>query len=316
MGRKKRLVRDRSVNVRLTPRDFKILQIVLSYRFIRTPEIVVLIGGSAQRIKNRLRKLYDAGYLARPQKQKQEGWMNKPAIYAMGDQIRRDVRDGLRGAEEIEEKGINLAVIGRQDWTSKNREVRSPHIEHALMTTRFRVCLELACRQDPDAELLYWYGDRQIKDRVSYHDGKKGVIKLPVHPDGFFCLRVDGEKKWYFFEADRHTETQIASSLKKSTIYRKMLAYWEFWKKRRFKEADSPFESLKMDNFRVLFVAMSDARALNIMESARLADPKRKGSNMFMSSYQAKYDDLKNPKKIIEPIWRVPTSENSLFGLW
>ena len=234
-------------------------------------------------------------------------------VYALGDQLRRDVRNGLRVAEDLEERGIDCALIGRQDWTSKNREVRFPYMAHALMVTKFRVCLEVACRENSNAELLYWYGDRQVKDRVTYKT-EKGRVLLPIHPDGFFCLQIGGEKKWFFLEADRHTEPQRRSTFKKSSVYSKVLGYLEFWRQRRFKDEQSPLEPFKMTNFRALFVTLSDKRAENLQLLAREADPKKKGLNLFMVTSQKNYD-IKNAQVLFDDIWRIPSTLDGRFCL-
>ena len=314
--RRKRFQRDRNESARLTARDFEILRIVQSYRFIQTPELHALIGGSLQRLQRRLRKLFDVGYLSRPPSQrllKEALNKNFPMVYALGDQLRRDVRDGLRVAEDLEERGIDFALIGRQDWTSKNRVVRFPYMAHALMVTKFRVCLELACQEDSGIELLYWYGDRQVKDKVIYKT-ERGRVPLPIHPDGFFCLQIDGEKKWFFLEADRHTEPQRRSTFKKTSVYNKVLGYQEFWRQRRYKNKESPLKAFEMTNFRALFVTMSEKRADNLRLMIKEMDPKSRGLNLFMATSQDNYD-IKKPIALFDGIWMAPSDSLDRFGL-
>jgi hypothetical protein len=53
----------------LTERDYEIIRQVSRHRFLRSPQIVALAGGSPQQIVRRLQLLYHHGYLERPQAQ-------------------------------------------------------------------------------------------------------------------------------------------------------------------------------------------------------------------------------------------------------
>ena len=235
-------------------------------------------------------------------------------VYAMGNQLRKDALARRLEPEELEENGIDLEALGRLDWTSKNREVQFPYVKHALMVTKFRTCLEVACREGEDLELLYWYADRQVKDKVFIRKESGEKEARPIHPDGFFCVSVRGEKKWFFLEADRHTMPQKRSSNKKSAMFNKLQGYWEFWGQKRFKDRESPFAQFKMNHFRALFITKSEKRAENLLEVAREADPKKKGSALFMVTSQENYD-LGKPGGLFENIWGVPGTEGERFSL-
>ena len=127
-------------------------------------------------------------------------------------------------------------------------------------------------------------------------------------------LGINGEKKWFFLEADRHTEPQRRSTFKKSSVYSKVLGYLEFWRQRRFKDEESPLEPFKMTNFRALFVTLSDKRAENLQLLAREADPKKKGLNLFMVTSQKNYD-IKNAQVLFDDIWRIPSTLDGRFCL-
>lgn len=55
--------------MQLTSRDREIVQQVFRHRFLRTPQIATLVGGSKQAVVRRLRLLYHHGYLERPRAQ-------------------------------------------------------------------------------------------------------------------------------------------------------------------------------------------------------------------------------------------------------
>ena len=51
--------------IRLTERDQKIIRLIHRHRFLRSHEIIGLIGGSAQNLSRRLQWLFQHGYLER-----------------------------------------------------------------------------------------------------------------------------------------------------------------------------------------------------------------------------------------------------------
>ena len=92
-----------------------------------------LLNRSSDKIVRRLGALYHNGYLDRPPAQldffTRAG--SAPLVYAIGN----------KGALFDEATGI--------DWTDKNRDVKRPYIEHALMIADFMVALESAVRGYP-----------------------------------------------------------------------------------------------------------------------------------------------------------------------
>jgi len=64
-------------------------------------------------------------------------------VYALGD----------KGADLLAEKfGIDR---GKIKWNEKNKEVKDRHIQHTLMISNFRICLELALKNSPETNLYF-----------------------------------------------------------------------------------------------------------------------------------------------------------------
>jgi hypothetical protein len=55
--------------IHLTDRDRKIIRLIHRHRFLRSHQIVALIGGSAQQLSRRLQRLFHHGYLECPRAQ-------------------------------------------------------------------------------------------------------------------------------------------------------------------------------------------------------------------------------------------------------
>jgi DNA-binding Lrp family transcriptional regulator len=55
--------------IELTERDRDIIRLVHRHRFLRSTQIVALVGDSSQQLLRRLRLLYHHGYLERPRAQ-------------------------------------------------------------------------------------------------------------------------------------------------------------------------------------------------------------------------------------------------------
>src|ERR1017187_6486654 len=73
--------------IRLTERDHKIIRLVHRHRFLRSHQIIALIGGSAQQLSRRLQWLFHHGYLERPRAQIQyyERGGSKSIAYGLGN---------------------------------------------------------------------------------------------------------------------------------------------------------------------------------------------------------------------------------------
>ena len=129
------LLRVPVAGLQLQERDAQIILQVYKHRFLTSEHIIALLSASAKPVLRRLSLLYHAGYLGRPKEQTRiyvKG--SRPMVYSIGN----------KGADLLaQEFDIQRPKV---DWTSKEREIKHPYLEHTLMVSHFMVCLELACR--------------------------------------------------------------------------------------------------------------------------------------------------------------------------
>ena len=114
--------------IRLTERDHKIIRLIHRHRFLRSHQIIALIGGSAQQVSRRLQWLFHHGYLERPRAQLQyyERSGSQTIAYGLGN------------------KSGSLLQLNPASWGEKNRAIGRMYLAHALLISDVMVSLELA----------------------------------------------------------------------------------------------------------------------------------------------------------------------------
>jgi len=272
--------------LRLQERDIEIIRLVYDFRFLNSDQIKALINGSEQGILRRLQKLFHHGFLDRPPSQILYPLAGpQKMVYALGD----------RGASLLAEKyGVDIAKI---KWNEKNKEVKDRHIQHTLMISNFRTCLELALSKIPDTHLLFWQREnpKELKDYVYIEDyGRE--IKAPIVPDGFFGIQDLKGKMFFFLEADQSTMTN-------ARFLKKMRAYWRWWKEGRHTK------KFGIKAFRVLTITKTKQRKENLRKITKKADERQVGSFMFWFTSEENYS-LQRPQSVLRPIWQTPKDDN------
>lgn len=131
--------------MQLTERDREIIRLVHRHRFLRSHQIMALLGDSPQQLSRRLKLLYHHGYLERPRAQLQyyERGGSKSIAYGLGN------KGGTLLKHEL---GIAMRPVS---WGEKNRSVGRKYLEHALLVSEVMISLELACQKRGDVRLLY-----------------------------------------------------------------------------------------------------------------------------------------------------------------
>lgn len=254
----------------LTVRDREIIRLVHRHRFLRSPQIVALLGGSPQQLSRRLQLLYHHGYLERPRAQLQyyERGGSKSIAYGLGNK---------GGALLNQELGMAVRPVS---WGEKNRAIGRIYLEHALLVSDVMVALELACRKRGDVRLLY-------EDQLSFDGERKlfrwrvkvqGGIKLGVIPDRVFALEYldqhgESQRVHFFLEADRGTMPVKRRNLSQTSFYRKLLAYEATWAQKIHQR------NLGIHRFRVLAITTSVARMESLIEACSQL---KRGRGLFL----------------------------------
>jgi hypothetical protein len=178
--------------MKLTERDRRIVEAVHAYDGVLSfSQIQRLFFTGKSQAEERLKLLYQNGYLARPDK----------------DQRRR-LSEMIYW---LDKKG--LEVVASLDGTppsefSWRKEPRWFQVEHDLTVNTFRLELVEACNQDSHIALESWIPESEFwayPDSVtySYQDRK---ITRKMRPDGFFILNTGKSRIRYLLEIDRSTE--------------------------------------------------------------------------------------------------------------
>jgi DNA-binding Lrp family transcriptional regulator len=254
----------------LTERDRQIIRLVHRHRFLRSPQIVALIGGSSQQLLRRLQLLYHHGYLERPRAQidyyHQGG--SRHIIYGLGNK-----GGGMLLKQE-------LGVAFREfSWGEKNRAVGRMFLEHALLVSDVMVTIELACRERgirlvTERELVLPGKHQPFRWRVNIHNH----VKLGVIPDRVFALELldasgSSRRAYFFLEADRGTMPVTRRNLSQTSFYRKLLAYEATWTQNLHRIR------FGFHRFRVLTVTTSTARVKSLVDACSQLE---RGHGLFL----------------------------------
>ena len=273
--------------LRLQERDREILFLVYDYRFLTSHQIMRLLSSQSKNILLRLQKLYHNGYLDRLKISD-----NSPIVYALGN----------KGADELT---LHTEIDrGKIDWSKKNSEAKSIHLNHTLMISNFKATLTLALH-GLDIKISLWQREGEMKDKIIYYEednkGNEKKIHGSIFPDALFTL-VDKEINGahFFLEADRSTMTN-------KRFFKKMRAYFKYWKNKQCEEKQG------IEIFKVLTICKTESRMKNLLSVTRSADDRQTGSGMFLFTSEERFN-IEKPKTILHQIWHT-SKDNSLHSL-
>lgn len=245
-----RFRRASSVHFELTERDLAIIRLVDRHRFIRSPHIISLIGGSRQNILRRLKLLYHHGYLERPRAQLDSYHAGSHHIvYGLGD----------KGGKLLQQESGGTYI----PWGEKNRVSGRMFLEHTLFVSDAMATVEMACRDRSirliSSDKFLPPGQSSFEWRVATKKHKLGVV-----PDETFALEFTdangGTKRSYFFlEADRGTMPVARQNLTQTSMRRKFIAYAATWRQGLHTSI------LGLPHFRVLTITASSARLKSLV---------------------------------------------------
>jgi hypothetical protein len=278
--------------MQLTERDREIIRLVRRFRFVRSSHICSLIPGSAQQLLRRLKLLYHHGFLERPRSQIDyyHRGGSRHIVYGLGN----------KGALLLKpELGVPLE---QADWGEKNRSVRRPFLEHALLVSDVMVAIELACRRTgirllTDRELAVADKQTGARQPFRWQVNVTNRLKLGVIPDYVFALDFKdrggaGNRACFFLEADRATMPVIRKNLSQTSFYRKLRAYEATWTQ------GLHCSRFGFDRVRVLTVTTSAERVKSLVNAC--AQLKR-GQGLFLFADRTVLD---KPGDMFSPIWQ------------
>ncbi len=263
---------------RITERDIEIIRQVARHRFLRSTHLFALIGGSPQKVNERLGPLFHAGFLDRPRAQLEyhvQGGGSAPLVYALGN----------RGAELLKvHDGLENADV---DWARKNHKTGREFILHTLAVADLRVALTTAVRErpgfallDPD-QLLAAAAEETQQARSPWSwrvrvQHRSGIQEIGLLPDYVFALTLpDGRRRPFVVEIDRGTMPVERAALDQSSMLRKFLAY------EGGRQQNLHLTRFGWRNFRVLITSPNNDR-IATMRAAIARYPELKSSPLFL----------------------------------
>ncbi|MEW6156563.1 MAG: replication-relaxation family protein [Verrucomicrobiota bacterium] len=275
--------------ISLTDRDHAIIRLIHRHRFLRSSQIIALIGGSPQQPLRRLQLLYHHGYLERPRAQLDyfHHGGSRHMVYGLGS----------KGAGILKQE--SGGSVRKPPWGEKNRAVGRIFLDHTLMVSDVMVALELACRQSGQIRLLT---EVDLSLRSSrWKVTLQGGAKLGVIPDRIFALefpRENGKREriLFFLEADRGTMPVIRRNLSQTSMYRKFLAYAATWSQAIH------LKRFGFHRFRVLTVTTNAARVQSLIEACGQL---KRGHGLFLFADQSV---LAQPDLLHALIWQTGKS--------
>ena len=257
-------------SLRLTERDKHILEAVHFYDGILSfPQVQRMFFTGKSQAEQRLKLLYQNGYLARLDKEQRRRlpemiyWLDK------------------KGAELV--ASLEGTPLSEFTW---RKEPRWFQVEHDLTVNNFRLDLLEACNHDLDINLDSWIPENEFwayPDKITYlYQGKQ--IARNIRPDGFFILTTKEHRIRYLLEIDRSTEDNhrfFRDKILPGLAYLGSKAY-----ENRFGHRSG----------RWLVVTTGERRMKNMLSQARLADAK----GLF---YFTIFDKITPGTLLQSPIW-------------
>ena len=272
-------VRKPKASLAISEGDVAILLLLYRFRFLSTEQLIRATGRGPRVLRERLRRLFDHGYIDRPNAQRERNlWRSGSSSLVYG--LRRE------GARVLEEMGA-VPVEGL-NWRWKNQKVKRPFLLHTLDLAEVVLQLEAEVSVSPSlsSTLVDQFSSGSAEGpswavSVSGYGGPRR--ELTIVPDAVARLDETKNSSLYFIELDRGTMPVTSSNPDRSSVRRKLIAYHESWKQ------NAHHDRFGQVGARVLFVAPSASRIENMREAAsRVFDeqgsPRRRGGHILFST--------------------------------
>jgi hypothetical protein len=271
----------------LSERNLALLAYVSQHRLISSDDLARLDGGSEQKAKRELRRLWANGYLLRPVAQLMTVAITgpQPIVYGLSN----------RGARLLREHGHHVGDI---DWNENTHRAGIRFIDHEVSRARFMTGLEVAQRERGDVSLVRagaLLANAPERTRTSKAPLKwtarvpeKGrEVHTSIIADDYFALTfADGTAAYFLVEIDRgqmpvrrhgeSAEELVGGKRRLRTYFKhKLAAYYHGWRQKRH------VEQFGIEQLRILTVTTSERRIETMLDALREVT-NGKGSDLFL----------------------------------
>lgn len=273
----------------LNERNLSLLAYVSRHRLISSDDLARLDGGSEQKAKRELRRLWAHGYLLRPPAQLMTAAITgpQPIVYGLSN----------KGARLLREHGHHVGDI---DWNENTHRAGIRFIDHEVARARFMTSLEVGQRGRDDVSLVR-AGELLVSAPEKTRTSKtplKWTARIPekgrevltsIIADDYLALTfADGTAAYFLVEIDRgqmpvrrhgeSAEELVGGKRRLRTYFKhKLAAYYHGWRQRRH------VEQFGIEQLRVLTVTTSGQRIATMLDALREIT-QGKGSDLFLFS--------------------------------
>jgi hypothetical protein len=288
--RRRQYTREPQGSVVINDDDLNLFELLDEYRAMRSHDLADFFGRSIKKMDERLRKLYDHGYVDRIQDPLNyyPGKGSTPHIIVSDNKAAKAL-EVYRGLPFKNWRQLNRNLRQYPD-TDEKRVRRIFHLSHQLLIPGAMAAFVRACRAREyrliltqevlqECPLETQQDDRPFAWLASViHQGVLDVA--PVEPDKTFgihypLLREGRNRAFFFLEMDRGTESLYKQDLSQSSIYRKILTFIAT------SHEKIHTEQFGFRNFRVLFIVPDEKRI------AAMQRMMRERELMFKPGYNA-----------------------------
>ena len=289
----------RAVNparLHLTERDESAVRLVARLRLASADQLAEHVGGSDAHFRRRLRKLYDHGYLDRPDGQVTNAFALGVTIYALGQ----------RAAEWLTEK--EGFPIGHLDWQRKNAELGSTQLAHTLGTAAAMIEFlrdtthpdrvtrygEITLLDHFDLLPLLPLAQQATKNPFTLHlsvaiqddfgrplktvDGKSAMRNFPLRPDRLFRIQLASEHVNGALENETGKKPGQRRSFENGSAWLgQAMRYWHAFESKIFETAWD-FKHLR------IFTIASDQTHIDLLRRRAVQNLPRPSTKMYLFS--------------------------------
>lgn len=274
----------------LQERDLALLEDVWRFRWLTTSQLEQLRSSDpdpARRftsrlpLTRRLKLLFHHGYLSRLARPRAQGSLEP--VYLLD-------RAGARALRSRFEEAVARPP---------SQHPKAAALEHLLLINQVRVSLTAAChlsqnvvesggeiRVESAVEFVVWEPSSRVKFAVTMGRVGERERRVTLIPDGFCTLKINGQRLFFFVEADRDTEP-------KKTLIDKCRTYYRYWQSGGFAH---DFGVPPQIGFRVLFVVSTPKRAQTLLSGLEQLSA---GRGLFWVTTA----DQVMPDRILQPVW-------------
>jgi len=282
----------------MTSRDIAVVEAIHRYRMLERRQVESLFFQKApgqrtntNRSRERLRLLYQHGYLERVPRPIHPSQGSKGPVYRLG----------VNGAKFLAKRAeVSLSQFhywGRgDDKDARQTRVQPMFLEHGIALADIRIAVEQSAkRQGLTIEL--WRDEMEFR-----HPQEKEAVnvalspdtqkeRIPIMPDGYFVLISPRGRAHFFLEMDRSTETI------RKTWQRKIVGYKEYILGGKFHQQYGV--AWPQTPLRILTATISIDRAQHLKAAAERYGP-LEAAQMFLF---APFSELTEMDALTAPMW-------------